>query len=61
MNDDQPNEVIAETENLLLWRSDEPEGHVYHLELGHLSLHLSSEEWEELLTLILSAAQKRAD
>ena len=61
MNDDQPNEILAETENLLLWRSDEPDDHIYHLELGHLSLHLSSEEWEELLTLILSAANRTTD
>lgn len=61
MIDEQSNEILAETENLLLWRSDETEGHLFHLELGHLSLHLSSEEWDELVSLILSASQDKAE
>ena len=53
--DDQEN-VVAETENLIVWRSIDDEGYIYHLELGSFSLHLSSEEWEELVTLIRSAS-----
>ena len=55
MNDEDASELLSETENLLIWRSKEEKGYLYHLELGHLSLHLMSEEWEELQELILSA------
>ena len=55
MKDEEVSELLSETENLLAWRSKEEQGYLYHLELGHLSLHLMSEEWEELLELILSA------
>ncbi|GMQ78819.1 MAG: hypothetical protein BMS9Abin02_1358 [Anaerolineae bacterium] len=47
--------VLAETENLIAWRSEDEEvGYVYHLELGSISLHLMSEEWDELIILIKS-------
>ncbi len=45
-------EVIAETENYLAWRADEPDGEVtYHLELNNVTLHFFNEEWEEFLKL----------
>jgi hypothetical protein len=51
----EDNEVLAETENLIAWRSEEEEmGYVYHVELGSISLHLMPEEWDELITLIKS-------
>ena len=50
--DNEDNEVLAESENLIAWRSeDETAGHVYHLELGNISLHMMPEEWDELTTL----------
>jgi hypothetical protein len=49
-------EMVAETENFFVWRGEEEEGYVYHVELGGVSLHLMPEEWEELVTLIQSAA-----
>lgn len=52
MNSNSENEILAETENLLVWRSDEDEsGFVYHLELGGVSLHLLPDEWDELVVL----------
>lgn len=54
--DDLGIEVIAETDNFALWRSEEEEGFLYHLELGGITLHLTSEEWQELELLIKSAA-----
>ncbi len=46
-------EVIAETENFLAWRADEPDGEVpYHLELNNVTLHFFNEEWEEFLELV---------
>lgn len=45
-------EVIAETENFLAWRADEPDGEsTYHLELNNLTVHFFAEEWEEFLRL----------
>ncbi len=49
-------DVIAETNNFAIWRSDDPlEGYYYHIELGAITLHMSSEEWQELMLLIKSA------
>jgi hypothetical protein len=48
-------DIIAETENFAVWRSQEGDGFVYHVELGGITLHLDSEEWEELAILIKSA------
>lgn len=48
-------EVIAETENFAVWRSDDPEGYFYHIALGLVTLHMSSEEWDELVLLIKSS------
>ena len=45
-------EVIAETENFLAWRADEPDGEsTYHLELNNLTVHFFTEEWQEFLEL----------
>jgi hypothetical protein len=50
-------ETVAETENLLVWRSREDEvGYVYHLEIGNMTIHLMAEEWEELTSLIRAAS-----
>ena len=44
--------VIAETENYLSWKADEPDGEsTYHLELNNLTVHFFAEEWEEFLQL----------
>jgi hypothetical protein len=48
-------DMIAETENFAVWRSQEGDGYAYHVELGGITLHLDSEEWEELAILIKSA------
>ncbi len=51
-NTDPKTETIAETENYLAWRADEPDGEVtYHLELNSVTLHFFTEEWEEFLVL----------
>lgn len=54
-NKDKPDpttQVIAETENFLAWRADEPDGEVtYHLELNNVTLHFFTDEWEEFLKL----------
>jgi len=46
-------EVIAETENFLAWRADEPDGEsTYHVELNNLTVHFFTEEWKEFLSLV---------
>jgi hypothetical protein len=52
MKQDTESEILAETENLLAWRSREDMDYVYHLEFGSFSLHLIPDEWNELLVLI---------
>lgn len=54
MNPDDENEIIAETDAYFVWRSDEEGEFVYHLELGGVTLHMTSEEWEELIELMKS-------
>ncbi len=54
-NSDADMDIIAETENFAVWRSQEGDGFVYHVELGGITLHLDSEEWEELAILIKSS------
>lgn len=50
------NDLIAETDSFVVWRSlDEQDGYYYHVALGALTLHLTSEEWNELVLLIKSA------
>ena len=45
-------EILAETENFVIWRNKEDAGYLYHVELGGITLHLTSEEWEELAVLV---------
>lgn len=45
-------EIIAETENYLAWRAQEPDGEeTFHLELNNVTLHFFREEWQEFLQL----------
>lgn len=46
-------ETLAETENSMAWRAEEPDGETtYHLELNNLTVHFFDEEWKEFLTLV---------
>ncbi len=52
---DIPTETLAESENFVLWVSEEPDGEVvYHIDLGAVTLHFFQEEFDELLKLIRS-------
>jgi hypothetical protein len=45
-------DVIAETDNYIAWRAEEPDGETtYHLELNNVTLHFFLEEWKEFLEL----------
>ncbi|HSM71143.1 MAG TPA: hypothetical protein VK851_06340 [Anaerolineales bacterium] len=53
-NQDNPKtETIAETDNFLAWKADEPDGETtYHLELNNVTVHFFEEEWKEFLRLV---------
>lgn len=52
-------DIIAQTDNFGVWQSvDEDEGMLFHIELGGITLHLTSEEWDELVLLIKTADQQ---
>lgn len=58
MSSNEDDDILAETENLTIWRSREDMGFLYHIELGSISLHLFPDEWEELVILVSQAASK---
>jgi hypothetical protein len=52
---DPETETLAETENFVVWKADEPDGETtYHLELNNVTVHFFREEWEEFLQLARS-------
>lgn len=47
--------TLAETDNYMIWKADEPDGETtYHIELNNLTLHFFEEEWQEFLELVSS-------
>lgn len=51
--DEPRTETIAETENYLAWRAEEPDGETtFHVELNNVTLHFFREEWDEFLALV---------
>jgi len=53
---DMEPDMLAETEMFAVWRNEEEDGFMYHIELGGLTLHLTPEEWEELVILVRQAS-----
>jgi hypothetical protein len=52
-SNDPRTETIAETENFMAWRAEEPDGEItYHIELNNVTLHFFEEEWAEFLELV---------
>lgn len=51
---DDEGDIIAETDSYFVWQSEEEGELVFHLELGGVSLHMTSEEWDELVDLMKS-------
>ena len=50
---DPKTQTLAETDNYLAWKAEEPDGETtYHLELNNVTLHFFAEEWIEFLTLV---------
>jgi len=51
-NNDPHTGTIAETENFIAWKAEEPDGEVtYHIELNNVTVHFFDEEWKEFLEL----------
>jgi hypothetical protein len=51
--DEPRTDTIAETENYLAWKADEPDGETtFHIELNKITLHFFREEWDEFLDLV---------
>jgi hypothetical protein len=52
-NHEPSTQTIAETENFLAWRAEEPDGETtFHIELNNVTVHFFEEEWKEFLTLV---------
>ena len=52
-NNGPQTETIAETDNFLAWKAEEPDGETtYHIELNNVTVHFSAEEWTEFMQLI---------
>lgn len=46
-------ETIAETDNFLAWKAEEPDGETtFHVELNNVTIHFFQEEWNEFLELV---------
>jgi hypothetical protein len=54
-NPEPQTETLAETENYLIWKAEEPDGETtYHVELGNVTVHFFREEWDEFMELVAS-------
>ena len=52
-NNGPQTETIAETDNFLAWKAEEPDGETtYHIELNNVTVHFFNEEWVEFLQLV---------
>ena len=55
-------DVIAETDNYLAWKADEPDGETtFHLELNNVTLHFFQEEWDQFLELVQAIDEIQPD
>ncbi len=51
-NNEPRTETLAETDNYLVWKAEEPDGETtYHIELNNVTVHFFEEEWNEFLDL----------
>ncbi|MBN1315948.1 MAG: hypothetical protein JXA42_10785 [Anaerolineales bacterium] len=57
MEEEMNANMLGETENYMIWTSESDDETLYHIELGGISLHLTGEDWDELVTLIKLAAE----
>lgn len=61
--DEIPTETLAETQNYVVWASQEDDGEMmYHIELGHgnVTIHFFQEEWDEFIKLMKETLRNRS-
>jgi hypothetical protein len=52
-NPEPKTDVIAETDEYMAWRAEEPDGETtFHLELNSVTVHFFQEEWDEFINLV---------
>ncbi len=52
-NNEPKTTIIAETENFIAWKAEEPDGEItHHIELNNVTVHFFNEEWKEFLQLV---------
>lgn len=52
-HNDPRTETIAETDNFMAWKAEEPDGETtYHIELNNVTVHFFEEEWREFIQLV---------
>lgn len=52
-NQDPKTETLAETDNFIAWKAEEPDGETtYHIEMNNVTVHFFQEEWTEFLQLV---------
>lgn len=52
-NNEPQTETIAETDNFMAWKAEEPDGETtYHIELNNVTVHFFEEEWKEFIQLV---------
>ena len=57
---DPATETLAETDNFMAWRANEPDGETtYYLQLGRATINFFMEEWDELLASIPELKQAK--
>jgi len=65
MSNDQidPNtETIAETDNFMAWKADEPDGETtYYLQMGRATINFFQEEWDQFLTFLKDIDEIKPD
>ena len=60
--DDIAVETLAETPHYVVWKAEEPDGEVtYHVELGPVTAHFFTEEWQEFVALMREAQQEHGE
>jgi hypothetical protein len=51
-NNEPSTETLAETENYIVWKAEEPDGETtFHIELNNVTLHFFEDEWKEFIEL----------
>jgi hypothetical protein len=52
-SEDLKPEIVAQTENFIAWRVDEPESETtYHLDINNITVHFFVEEWDSFIDFI---------